>query len=148
MSRLRRTIWSRRHCAQRPDLLAAATFAIGVACACGGGPTKETPAAPLAAESPVAVIEKWRAKHETDYRRDWVTIAGLHALKPGPNTAGSATTNDIVLPRRRRRRWAASSRQATSVRFEPAPSALVTASQRSARDRAVDLRDDRTPIGR
>jgi uncharacterized protein (DUF1684 family) len=42
--------------------------------------------------------EKWRAKHETDYRRDWVTIAGLHFLEPGTHTAGSASSNDIVLP--------------------------------------------------
>jgi uncharacterized protein (DUF1684 family) len=42
--------------------------------------------------------EKWRAKHEADYRRDWVTIAGLHFLEPGTHTAGSASSNDIVLP--------------------------------------------------
>ena len=42
--------------------------------------------------------EAWRAKHEADYRRDWVTIAGLHFLEPGSHTAGSARSNDIVLP--------------------------------------------------
>ena len=42
--------------------------------------------------------EAWRAKHEADYRRDWVTIAGLHFLS-GSHTAGSARSNDIVLPR-------------------------------------------------
>ena len=50
------------------------------------------------AESPVAITEKWRAKHESDYRREWVSIAGLHKLNPGSNTAGSAASNDIVLP--------------------------------------------------
>ena len=45
----------------------------------------------------VAVLQ-WRAKHESDYRREWVSIAGLHGLKPGINSAGSATTSDIVLP--------------------------------------------------
>ena len=45
----------------------------------------------------VKKVEEWRARHESDYRRDWVTVAGLHFLKPGPNTAGSATSNDIVL---------------------------------------------------
>jgi uncharacterized protein (DUF1684 family) len=44
-----------------------------------------------------AEIEQWRAKHEVDYRRDWVSISGLHFFKDGPNTAGSAATNDIVL---------------------------------------------------
>lgn len=42
--------------------------------------------------------ETWRAKHEADYRREWVTIAGLHFLEPGSHTAGSAASNDIVLP--------------------------------------------------
>src|SRR5262245_60512356 len=49
-------------------------------------------------EDPVQVTEKWRAKHETDYRREWVSIAGLLPLKAGANSAGSAATNDIVLP--------------------------------------------------
>src|SRR5436190_3618028 len=42
-------------------------------------------------------VEAWRAKHEADYRRDWVSIAGLFFLKPGENRAGSARTNRIVL---------------------------------------------------
>ena len=42
--------------------------------------------------------EAWRAKHEADYRREWATIAGLHFLEPGMHTAGSAPSNDIVLP--------------------------------------------------
>ena len=46
---------------------------------------------------PTAVkeTEAWRAKHETDYRRDWVTIAGLHFLHDGAQTAGSAKGSDI-----------------------------------------------------
>jgi uncharacterized protein (DUF1684 family) len=42
--------------------------------------------------------ETWRAKHETDYRREWATIAGLHVLEPGSHSAGTARTNDIILP--------------------------------------------------
>jgi uncharacterized protein (DUF1684 family) len=45
-----------------------------------------------------AAVVQWRAKHEADYRREWVSIAGLHMLKPGSQSAGSASTNDIVLP--------------------------------------------------
>ncbi len=70
--------------------------------------------------------EEWRATHEADYRRDWVTIAGLHFLEPGTHTAGSAPGNDIVLP---------ATAPATlgrffllddgNVRFEPAPGASV-----------------------
>ena len=43
-------------------------------------------------------VEKWRAKHEADYRKEYVGLAGLFPLKPGPNSIGSASTNDIVLP--------------------------------------------------
>ena len=42
--------------------------------------------------------EDWRASTRTSYRREWATIAGLHFLEPGSHTAGTATTNDIVLP--------------------------------------------------
>src|SRR5438034_1481278 len=53
----------------------------------------------LAAADPAHVkdVEAWRAKHEADYRREWVTIDGLFFLKAGENRAGSARTNDIVL---------------------------------------------------
>jgi uncharacterized protein (DUF1684 family) len=44
-----------------------------------------------------AEVEEWRARHEADYRRDYVTIAGLFPLKEGVNTAGTAATNDIRL---------------------------------------------------
>jgi len=43
--------------------------------------------------------EAWRAKHEVDYRKEYVPLAGLFALKPGPNPAGSAASNSIVLPK-------------------------------------------------
>jgi uncharacterized protein (DUF1684 family) len=49
-------------------------------------------------EAATKETEAWRAKHEADYRRDWVTIAGLHFLNPGAHAAGSAPSNDIVLP--------------------------------------------------
>jgi uncharacterized protein (DUF1684 family) len=44
-------------------------------------------------------VEKWRAKHEADYRKEYVGLAGLFALKPGVNSAGSASSNDLVLPK-------------------------------------------------
>ena len=43
--------------------------------------------------------EEWRKRHETSYRKEYVPLAGLFALKPGPNTAGSAASNAIVLPK-------------------------------------------------
>jgi len=47
----------------------------------------------------VKEVETWRAKHEVDYRHDYVSVSGLFFLKPGDNRAGSDSSNDIVLPR-------------------------------------------------
>ena len=48
-------------------------------------------AAPLpTGEEWVKSVNAWRTKHETDYRRDWATIAGLHFLPSGSHTLGSA----------------------------------------------------------
>jgi uncharacterized protein (DUF1684 family) len=56
-------------------------------------------AAPLPdGEQWVESVNAWRTKHETDYRRDWATIAGLHFLEPGSHSLGSDKKSDIVLP--------------------------------------------------
>src|SRR5262245_21427914 len=65
-------------CAFRILLLAAAVAMLGFVSACGRNREGS-----VSAESPVTVTEKWRAKHEADYRRDWATIAGLFPLKEG-----------------------------------------------------------------
>src|SRR5262245_54488538 len=44
--------------------------------------------------------QEWRAKHEADYTREYVPLAGLFVLKPGVNTVGSAPGNDVRLPAR------------------------------------------------
>ena len=44
-------------------------------------------------------VEKWRAKHEADYRKEYVGLAGLFPLHAGANSAGSAAGNDLVLPK-------------------------------------------------
>ena len=48
----------------------------------------------------VKQVEAWRAKHEADYTRDYVPLAGLAFLKEGVNSAGSSPSNQVVLPRR------------------------------------------------
>ena len=63
--------------------------------------------------------------HEADYRRDWVTIAGLHFLEPGTHTAGSAPDNDIVLPATAPATIGRFVLQDEEVRFEPAPGTPV-----------------------
>ena len=78
------------------------------------------------AETPAQETEAFRAKHERDYRREYVPLSGLFFLKPGANAAGSAKTSDILLPARVPAsvgRFVYKNRQVT---FEPAPGAGVT----------------------
>jgi len=42
-------------------------------------------------------VQEFRDKHEADYKRDWVSIAGLHFLEPGTHSVGRGIKNDIVL---------------------------------------------------
>jgi uncharacterized protein len=87
---------------------------------------------------------RWQAKHEVDYRRDWVSIAGLYDLKPGVNTAGSASTNDIVLPASAPAKLGRFVLNGELVRFEPAHGAQVTLDGEVVTT-PVDLVDDRAP---
>jgi len=95
-----------------------------------------------------AAAAAWRTKHEADYRRDWVTIAGLHPLKPGTNTAGSAATNDIVLPAPAPPAIGRFVLSEAGVRFEPAPQAQVVLNNATAKGAPIaapiDLHDDST----
>jgi uncharacterized protein (DUF1684 family) len=102
--------------------------------------TREAPRA----ESPAEAAANWRAKHEADYRRDWVSIAGLHHLKPGANTAGSATSNDIVLPASTPPTLGTFVLIGQQVRFEPAFGASVQLDDRPV-TATIELRDDREP---
>jgi uncharacterized protein (DUF1684 family) len=67
-------------------------------------------------------IEQFRAKHEEDYRRQYVTLSGLFDLKPGVNTVGSAAGSDVLLPPSAPARIGRLVAGPTAVRFEPAPS--------------------------
>lgn len=91
--------------------------------------------------SPEAEVAQWRAKHEADYRRDWVSIAGLHELKPGENRAGSAAANDIVLPASLPAVIGSFTLDGERVRFHPQPGAQVLLREQPI-DAPVDLRDD------
>jgi uncharacterized protein (DUF1684 family) len=95
------------------------------------------------AETANAAAAAWRVKHETDYRRDWVTIAGLHVLKPGSNTAGSAAGNDVVLPASAPARIGRFVLSGDTVRYEPEPGTPVTLRGEPV-TRPLDLKDDST----
>jgi uncharacterized protein (DUF1684 family) len=108
-------------------------------------PSQATPPeAATAAVSPAAAIEAWRAKHEADYRRDYASIAGMHPLKAGANTAGSAPTNDVVLPASVPARLGRFVLTGETVRFEPTPGAAVLKGGQPLTG-PTDLRDDRAP---
>ena len=117
-------------------LLAAASLAG----ACRGEAPKEPPAA-TAEVSPIPGIEAWRAKHETDYRRDYASIAGLYPLKAGANTAGSAKASDIVLPASVPARVGTFVLDGQKVRFEPAKGVAVRLKDQPVTG-VIDLRDD------
>jgi uncharacterized protein (DUF1684 family) len=125
----------------RVRLLVAAAALSG---ACRGDAPRDPPSTPPASASPIAAIEAWRAKHEADYRRDFVSIAGLYPLKPGPNTAGSAAGNDVVLPASAPARLGAFVMTGRAVRFEPAPGADVRLKDRAVAG-PIELRDDSGP---
>ena len=123
-------------------LLAAALLLV-----LAGGCRRETPAEPppppLTPEQANAAVREWRDKHESDYREDWVSIAGLHPLQPGSNTAGSAGNSDIVLPASTPPSIGRFVLQGSKVRFEPAAGAPVTLDGQAV-TAPVDLEDDRS----
>jgi uncharacterized protein (DUF1684 family) len=111
-----------------------------LACGCGAGPSKPAPEPTIEAANDAA--RKWQEKHEADYRRDWVTIAGLHPLRPGRNTAGSAPTNDIVLPPSTPATLGSFDLADDRVRFSPAPGTAALLKDTPVTSEIV-LRDDR-----
>ncbi len=47
----------------------------------------------------VQSFEKWKAEQTADLKENWLSLAGLFWLKPGPNTFGSDPANQIVFPK-------------------------------------------------
>jgi uncharacterized protein len=86
-------------------------------------------------------VEAFRAKHEADYRKDYVPLAGLFPLSPGVNKAGSADGNDVKLPARAPASAGAFILEADKVRFEPAAGVQATIKGQPIAG-ATDLKDD------
>ena len=94
---------------------------LGVLGGCGGNPgTAEPP------EDYIRQVQTWRDTHEADYRRDFVTIAGLHFLEPGTHTIGSGSANAIVLELAVPAEIGRLVVEPERVRFEAAPGLTVT----------------------
>jgi hypothetical protein len=47
----------------------------------------------------VQSFEKWKADQTADLKENWLSLAGLFWLKPGPNTLGSDPASQIVFPK-------------------------------------------------
>jgi hypothetical protein len=94
----------------------ATVFSSGLAALAGG----------LADPAYVREVEAWRAKHEADYTRNFVPLAGLFFLGPGETTVGSAASNAIRLPERAPASAGRFIVGKGQVRFVPAPGAGVT----------------------
>ena len=109
---------------------------------CGAGKSQD-PAA-MNVEAATKESEAWRAKHEADYRREWATIAGLHFLEPGMHTAGSAPSNNIVLPASAPPVMGRFVLENDVVRFEPQLESSVTLNGQVVRT-PVALADDGEP---
>src|SRR5688572_15815612 len=74
----------------------------------------------------VTQFEAWRQKHESDYRRDFVTISGLHFLAAGTHTIGRDPRNDIVLDAAVPDTVGRLNVDGERVSFEAAPKVVVT----------------------
>jgi uncharacterized protein (DUF1684 family) len=99
-----------------------------------------------AAPDAVKETEQFRAKHEADYRRDYVTLAGLFSLKDGVNTVGSAASNAIVLPKTVPPTIGRLVVSSAGVRFEPAAGAPVTLEGKPITS-PIDLKSDASGPG-
>ena len=108
------------------------------------GCASPAPEPPPLTEGVIKEIEAWRTKHEVDYRRDWVTIAGLHDFKQGSNTAGSDKSNDIVLSPPIPPALGRFVLEGQKVRFEPAKGANVLLNDKPVAT-PIDLKDDGGP---
>jgi hypothetical protein len=86
-------------------------------------------------------IEAWRAKHEADYTRDYVPLAGLFYLKEGANTAGSARSSAILLPARVPPAVGRFVLEKGRVRFEPASGVTLQFNKKPLVG-SVDMRPD------
>ena len=84
-----------------------------------------------------ARVETFRTKHEQDYRRDFVTISGLHFLDPGVHRLGSDPAAKIVLGGSVPPTVGRLSVDGGRVVFEPAPGVAIMQDGRSVKGTTV-----------
>jgi uncharacterized protein len=112
------------------QLSLALLLATSIACK-PDSPVVEAPGVTPASDTSIApgysaAVQAFRDKHEADYIRDWVSIAGLHFLEPGTHSVGSAVKNDIVVVANIPATIGRLHVKGTSIVFDPAPTVAVT----------------------
>ncbi len=95
-------------------------------CASACGQRQEAIPPKTDGDAAVKETERFRAKHEADYRKEYVSLAGLFFLNPGANRVGNAAGNTVQLPARAPQSVGTFVLTGKDVRFEPAPGANVT----------------------
>ncbi|HUO79834.1 MAG TPA: DUF1684 domain-containing protein [Steroidobacteraceae bacterium] len=114
----------------RPSAASRAGLALALLAVAAAGRAADTQATDEA-----AAVHAWRAGRVVEIAGEdgWLTVVGLHWLKPGANRFGRARDNDIVLAGRalapHAGRLVVDGR---SVRLEPAPDSGVTLAGRAA----------------
>lgn len=90
-------------------------------------------------------VNEFRATREAKLKADygWLTVVGLHWLKPGENIIGSATNSDVVLPASTPARVGVLILKDGKVRFRPNPSANAMIAGKAASE--MELVSDLTP---
>ncbi len=106
-----------------------------------------TRGSPVAASDPAAAeeqraVDAWRARRLKGLDSDtgWLTLAGLHFLKEGAQTAGSAEGNDLKLAERAPPKLGTFALAAGKVHFTAAPGAEVKESGAPVQE--LDLKSD------
>jgi uncharacterized protein len=94
--------------------------------ACDQAPVAHAPDATASVPADhAAKVQAFRDKHEADYTRDWVSIAGLHFVGPGSHTVGRSAKNDLAIVANVPDMAGRVTVKGTSMTFEPAPGVTV-----------------------
>jgi uncharacterized protein (DUF1684 family) len=115
-----------------PHQIATVGLAAALGCgaaACGraaDAPASAAAAAPAAPADHAATVQAFRDKHEADYIRDWVSIAGLNFVEPGTYTVGSTMKNDLVVVASLPDTIGRLTVKGTAMTFQPAAGVTVT----------------------
>ncbi len=76
----------------------------------------------------IAQIESWRAQRLTELKAEdgWLSVTGLHWLRPGETRLGSDPASDLLMPDRFPAFFGTIKRSGNKVEFQPAPGVSVT----------------------